>query len=71
MITLDGRCSCCGSSAVTSGGCIACNSVRTSCTCGALLICGCGRSQGAHVCPDVLPVSAVWIPDRGHGGARG
>lgn len=46
-------CSCCGSRDLTTAGCIRCTSVRTFCSCGVLLMCGCGKTNEHRRCPNV------------------
>jgi hypothetical protein len=46
-----GMCMCCGSRSADSGRCLRCESHQVSCaSCGAVLICGCGRAASDHTC---------------------
>lgn len=59
--THNGKCTCCGSTAVTSGGCVVCNSRRLLCCCGTVLRCGCGRLQRKHLCSNLANIRQVVI----------
>ena len=52
-VLADGRCSCCLAYVTTTGGCTKCNSQRTYCVCGTLVLCGCG-AHIHHRCNVVL-----------------
>lgn len=52
----DGRCTHCGDMCNTFG-CARCKQVQTFCTCGALLLCGCGRSFTHENCPNIIQTS--------------
>jgi len=55
-------CFCCGRyDGLTSGGCLHC-SVRTLCSCGSIVGCGCGKSFPPHDCANLFVVPAIIIP---------
>ena len=61
--TFDGRCTHCGDKCTTSG-CMRCTSIRTFCSCGALLFCGCGNSYKHEHCPNVIQTSFMTITSK-------
>lgn len=56
MLPFGERCACCDDRTNT-GGCARCQSSRTYCGCGALLVCGCGKTVDNHACPRIIPMT--------------